>query len=78
MSWMPVVFEENAKGSDVVIGSIVAIGIIVMVVVGIPWLRSFLYSVPVALVIALGLRYWHSRHKVDLISLGYKDHSNRD
>jgi len=78
MPWMPVVSEENAKGSDVVIGAIVAIGIIVMFVIGIPWVRSFLYSVPVALVVALGLRYWHNRHNVDLITLGYTDHSNHD
>ena len=78
MPWMPVVSEENAKGSDLAIGAIVAIGIIVMIVVGIPWIRSFLYSLPVALVVALGLRYWHSRHKVDLIQLGYKDHPKSD
>ena len=78
MPWMPVVSEENAKGGDLVIGAVVAIGIIVMVAVGIPWVGSFLYSLPVGLVIALGLRYWHNRHKVDLITLGYKDQPNRD
>jgi hypothetical protein len=78
MPWMPVVSEENAKGADLVIGAVVAIGIIVMIVVGVPWIRSFLYSLPVALLVALGLRYWHKRHKVDLITLGYKDHPNDD
>ena len=32
-----------------------------------------LYSVPVALVVAWGLHYWHNRHPVDLILLGDKD-----
>jgi len=32
-----------------------------------------LYSVPVALVVAWGLHYWHKRHPVDLILLGDKD-----
>lgn len=78
MPWMPVVSEKNAKGVDLTIGIIVAAGIIVMLVVGIPWIRSFLYCVPIALVIALGLRYWYKRHPVDLIQLGYKDTPKRD
>ena len=75
MPWMPVVSEENAKGS-VAIGAVVATGIIVMIVVGIP-LDTFV-ALPVALLVALGLRYSHSRHKVDLIQLGYKDHPKSD
>jgi hypothetical protein len=78
MPWMPVVSEANAKDSHVMLGVIIAGGLAVMFVIGIPWARSFLYSVPVAIVVALGLRYWHNRHGVDLIQLGYKDHSNRD
>ena len=75
MPWMPVVSEENAKGS-VAIGAVVATGIIVMIVVGIP-LDTFV-ALPAALLVALGLRYWHSRRKVDLIQLGYKDHPPSD
>ena len=78
MPWMRVVSEENAKGSDIVIGVIVAAGLVTMFVVGVPWVRAFLYSVPVACIVALGIRYWQKRHKVDLITLGYKDHATRD
>jgi len=78
MPWMPVISEDNAKGGTIVIGAVIAVGTTLMIVVGIPWIRSFLYCVPAAVVIALGLRYWHNRHAVDLIQLGYKDHPNRD
>jgi peptidoglycan/LPS O-acetylase OafA/YrhL len=37
------------------------------------WSDLILYSVPVALVVAWGLHYWHNRHPVDLILLGDKD-----
>ena len=78
MPWMPVNSKDGGKGVDVVIGTIVAVGLTVMFVTGVPWMRAFLYCVPVALVIALGLRYWHKRHAVDLIQLGYKDYSKHD
>jgi len=74
MPWMPVNSEDNAKGGTIAIGAVVAIGTIVMLVAGVPWIRSFLYSIPVAFLVALGLRYWHKRHAVDLIQLGYKDY----
>ncbi|HEY6349185.1 MAG TPA: hypothetical protein VI636_07230 [Candidatus Angelobacter sp.] len=74
MGWMPVVSEDNAKGGDIFIGVIIAVGTAFMIVAGIPWIRSFLYCVPAAVVIALGLRYWYKRHPVDLIQLGYKDY----
>ncbi|HJX83784.1 MAG TPA: hypothetical protein VJ723_05530 [Candidatus Angelobacter sp.] len=37
------------------------------------WSDLILYSVPVALLVAWGLHYWHNRHPVDLILLGDKD-----
>ena len=37
------------------------------------WSDLILYSVPVALLVAWGLHYWHNRHPVDLIMLGNKD-----
>ena len=72
MPWMPVISEES-KGMDIALGAIIVAGMVGMFVIGIPWIRSFLYSLPVALVVALGIRYWHKRHKVDIISLGVKD-----
>ena len=66
---MPVIDGGSDKAASLVIGVIVAAGMATMVVVGVPWIRAFLYSVPSACVVALGIRYWHSRHKVDLITL---------
>jgi len=59
-------------------GALVAVGTVTIFVVGVPAARSFLYSLPVALLIALGLGYWHKRRKVDLILLGDKDRLNLD
>jgi hypothetical protein len=75
---MPTNSEGNPNDSHVMLGVIIAGGLALMFVTGIPWARSFLYSVPVAVVVALGLHYWHKRHGVDLIHLGYKDHPNGD
>jgi len=77
MPWMPVNSEDN-KGGNIAIGVIIGVGTTVMIWIGIPWARSFLYCVPAAIVVALGLRYWHKRRPVDLIQLGYKDNSKRD
>jgi hypothetical protein len=78
MPWMPTNSEGKPNDSHVMLGVIIAGGLAVMFMTGIPWARSFLYSLPVAVVVALGLRYWHDRHGVDLIQLGYKNPSNRD
>ncbi|HEV2989716.1 MAG TPA: hypothetical protein VG759_14830 [Candidatus Angelobacter sp.] len=74
MPWMPVNSADN-KGGDIAIGIIVGIGITAIVWIGMPSARSFLYSVPAAIAVALGLRYWHNRRAVDLIQLGYKDNN---
>ncbi len=77
MPWMPV-NSDNPQNSHVMLGVIIAGGMALMFVIGIPWARSFLYSIPVAVVVAVGLHYWHKRHGAGLIHLGYKDHPNRD
>jgi len=69
MPWMPVIDGGSDKAASLAIGVIVAAGMAAMFVVGVPWVGAFLYSIPVACVVALGLRYWHNRHKVDLITL---------
>ncbi|HEY6969900.1 MAG TPA: hypothetical protein VJA94_11890 [Candidatus Angelobacter sp.] len=69
MDWMPTINEHSQKGCDLVIGIIVAAGMAAMFAVGVPGGPPLLCSVPLALVIALGLRYWHNRHKVDVITL---------
>jgi hypothetical protein len=60
------------------LGVIIAGGMALMFLIGLPGARSFLYSVPAAVVVALGMRYRRKRHGVDLIHLGYKDHPNGD
>ena len=72
MPWMPVISEDN-KGMDIILGAIIVAGMVGMFVIGIPWIRSFLYCVPVAVLVALGLRYWHNRHEVNLIQLRFTD-----
>jgi hypothetical protein len=69
MPWMPTADGGRDKGADLVIGAVVGGGMIMMFVVGVPWIRAFLYCVPVACVVALGIRYWHNRHKVEIITL---------
>ena len=69
MPWMPTIDGGRDKGSDLAMGAIIAGGMALMFVVGVPWIRAFLYCVPVACVVALGIRYWHNRHKVDIITL---------
>ena len=68
MPWMPVI-NDNDKAASLTIGVVAAGGMATMFVVGVPWIRAFLYSVPVAFLVALGIRYWHNRHKVDIITL---------
>ncbi len=77
MPWMPVNSKDNAQDSHIMLGVIIAGGMALMLI-GVPLARPFLYSIPAAFVAALGMRYWHKRHGVDLIHLGYKDHPNRD
>jgi len=69
MPWMPVIDGGSDKAASLAIGVIVAAGMATMFVVGVPWIRAFLYSVPAACVVALGIRYWHNRHNVGIISL---------
>ncbi|HEY6969901.1 MAG TPA: hypothetical protein VJA94_11895 [Candidatus Angelobacter sp.] len=68
MPWMPVI-NDNDKAASLAIGVVVVGGMAGMFVVGVPWIRAFLYSFPVAFLVALGIRYWHNRHKVDIITL---------
>ena len=77
MPWMPVNSDDN-KGGDIATVILVAAGLSVMLWFGMPWIRSFLYCFPAAIVVALGLRYWYKRHSVDLIQLGYKDKPRQD
>lgn len=77
MPWMPVNSDDN-KGGDMATVVLVAVGISVMLWFGMPWMRSFLYCFPAAIVVALGLRYWYKRRSVDLIQLGYKDKPRQD
>ena len=77
MPWMPVNSEDNAQNSHVLLGVIIAGGM-ALGLIGIPIARPFLYSIPAAFVVALGMRYWRKRHGAGLIHLGYKDRPNRD
>lgn len=77
MDWYPVISEQSVKG--VVIGAIVAVGTVTMLLIGMRETRAFLLSIPVASLIAVGLHYWHRRHKVDpILLLGDKDTLNLD
>jgi hypothetical protein len=78
MDWHPGISMHRLQVGAGFVGALVAVGTLTMFVVGVPAARSFLYSIPVAGLIALGLHYWHQRRKVDLILLGDEDRLHRD
>lgn len=75
MPWMPTNSDDN-KGGDIA-SLILIVGFSVMLWFA-PFTRWFLYCFPGAIVVALGLRYWHKRRSGELIQLGYKDKSRQD
>ena len=76
MDWYPVISGPSIKGGDVVKGAVVAVGTVILLMIGTRETRAFLLSIPVAFLIALGLHYWHNRHEVTLIPLGSNDRPN--
>lgn len=78
MDWHPGITMHSIKVGAGFVGALVVVGTLTMFVVGVREARAFLYSIPIALLITLGLRYWHKRRKVDLILLGDKDRLNLD
>jgi len=76
MDWCPVISGPSIKGGNVVIGALFAVGTLILLMIGMRETRPFLCSIPVAFLIALCLRYWHNRHELNQIRLGYKDRTN--
>jgi len=76
MDWCPVISGPSIKSGGVVVGALVAVGTVILLMIGMRETRPFLFSIPVAFLIALALRYWNNRHQVNLIPLEYKDHTN--
>lgn len=73
MPWMPVNSDDNKSG-DIAIVISMALGLSVTLWLHETWMRPvFYYCFPAAIVVALGLRYWHKRRSGELIQLGYKD-----
>ena len=73
MDCYPVISGPSIKSGEVVLGAVVAVATVILLIIGTRDTRVFLATIPVAFVIALGLRYWHNRHELNPIRLEYKD-----
>jgi len=70
MDLHPGITMHRIKVGSGIMGAFVALATIFICLLGLPHARAFLFSIPVGLMIALGLSYWHKHRAVDLILLG--------